>query len=154
MNQTTGSLKFALVYLRGVTAGCIPQHVMRSDACGRHARRSQNPLRIPMRRLNRMCKKQLQVLNQTRQRCPLRATNKATSLNLRMVLKTEPTSRVRPHEVQDAVKSGTKACPLAANVMILFPSLSGIAFFARVSQSPKDQSSSSSLNIPSFTHKR
>src|SRR6266852_8935982 len=110
---------------------------MRSDACGRHAGRSQNPLRVPMR-LDRMWKK-LQVLSQSQQRCPLRATNQMTSLNPRMVPKTE--SRVRPHEMQGAVKSKTKACPRVANATSLSPSLSGIAFFAKVSQSPKDQAS-------------
>jgi len=47
--------------------------------------------------------------------------------------KMEPRSRVRPHEIQDGVKSRTKACPRVANAINLSPSLSGIAFFAKVS---------------------
>jgi hypothetical protein len=77
--------------------------------------------------------KKLQVLNQPRQRCPLRATNQMTSLILGTVLKMESRSGVRPHETQDGVKSRTKACPRVPNAMIVSPSLSGIAFFAKVS---------------------
>ena len=81
---------------------------------------------------NRMCKK-LQVLNQPRQGYPLRATSQMTGLILQMVLKMELRSRVRLHEMQDGVKTRTKACPHVANAMVLSPSLSGTAFFVKVS---------------------
>ena len=85
---------------------------------------------------------------QPRQRSPLRGTIQMMSLIFRIVLKMEPRSRVKPHEIQDGVKSRTKACPRVANAMqCLLPFL--VLHFLQRSVSERS-SESPIADIPSY----
>lgn len=49
-----------------------------------------------------------------------------------MVVKVKPRQRKRPHEMEDGIKSRTKACRRVANAKVAYPSRSGIAYSAKV----------------------
>jgi len=131
MNQTIDSSKFALLCFCVTKDEPIRGHVRHSSASECPARRSQNFLRTLVRDLG-ITSRRHPVPSRPRLTHLLRTTNSKMFTPLRTGPMTEPSPRLRRLQTQYRAKVQNKSCLRVVNAMVLFPSLSGIASFAKV----------------------